>query len=741
MKLLKIFNKSKVIFYHQLESTDCGAACLAMIMSYYGNRSSLSSVKALFEFTRLGISVQDILDVSEKVGLYSVALKLTLTELEEIPLPCILYWKQSHFVVIKKIGKKNKQTFYHILDPGYGKIILEQEVFETEWKGNSEKGVAIYLEPTENFAIGKKKDKEEKGLINSNIFKFSISFIKKNKSKYIISFILIVLGLVTNWFIPFTFQKIIDIGILSKSISVVYYLLLAQFILFISNFLSDFINQLILTKSNFLLTINLKRALLNKLLKLPLNFFDTKINTEILQRLNDQNTIQNFITWKGINLILILFNILVFGGILFYFNRFIFFVYLVLSILSILWVLIFLKRRRINEYAIFLKQTENSNNIYEFIMNMPEIKINGAQNNIINKILYIQDKSNKLELRSLFLNTYQLVGMNIFSKLKEIIAIGYCAILIIEGKMTLGVLLSISYIIGQLTGPIQNIISFIRDVQDVNIANKRIELLYDTPNEDDTNKIEIKNYNIKNINVNSVSFKYPGSYNPFILENVSFNIPKNSVTAIVGASGSGKTTLLKLLLSYYPVKQGGIYLDDYSINEINAEDWRDKCGTVLQNGNIFSDTIASNISMSMEDCNIDQLREAAKIAGIQDFIEQLPMHYFTRIGNSGIELSGGQKQRILIARAVYKNPNYLFFDEATSALDSENEKIIHDNLQEFFKGRTVVIIAHRLSTVKNADQIIVLKNGQIAEVGNHNRLVKAKSEYYNLVKNQLELGA
>ena len=371
---------------------------------------------------------------------------------------------------------------------------------------------------------------------------------------------------------------------------------------------------------------------------------------------------------------------------------------------------------------------------------MPEIKINNAQEKIIDRIISTQDKLNRLEIKSLLLNTDPNFGGDTLSKLKEIIAIAFCATFIIEDQMSLGTLMGISYVIGQLSTPLQNLIMFLRDTQDTIIANKRIELIYEIPDEDSQNKKHIKNCVIHNIYIDHVSFKYPGTHNPFILKDIHMVIPKNSITAIVGASGSGKTTLLKLLLSYYPIKKGGIYLDTCSMNDINAEEWRERCGTVLQNGTIFSDTIASNISMSGKSYDVDKLRKAAKIAGIQDFIENLPMHYFTRVGNAGIELSGGQKQRILIARAVYKNPEYLFFDEATSALDSENERIIHANLQEFFKGKTVIIIAHRLSTVKNADQIVVLKNGQIVETGNHSQLVKLRSNYYNLVKNQLELG-
>lgn len=735
-----IYKKHKSKFFYQLESTDCGAACLCMILSYHGKQVALNQIKQLFEITRIGVSVEDIVQVSKKVGLKATALKLTLTQLEEIPLPVILFWKQDHFIVLEKIVTKKKEVIYCLSDPSYGRITLDIEIFKQEWQGNNEKGVGIVLEISENFISSIIPKEEKKSIFTSPFFISAITFLRNNKLKYIGSILLIFFSLIANFFIPFTFQKIIDKGITPKAIEIVYYLLFAQIVLFVSKFISEFISHLILTKINFKLSINLKKELLQKLMKLKISFFDTRLNTETLQRLNDQNKIQNYITWKGIDFVINILNIIVFGAILCYFNYIVFFIYLMLSSISIIWVLVFLKKREILEYAMFLGQSENNNIVYEFIMNMPEIKINDAQNNIINKILQIQKKLNSLELRSLFLNMYQNVGVDFLTKLKEIIAIAICAFLIIDNKMTLGTLLSITYVIGQLINPVQSLVSFIRDTQDANIANQRIGEIYNNEDEDNVFKQHIENKKFESINLNNVSFKYPGNFNAFVLNNISFQIPNNSITAIVGSSGSGKTTLLKLLLSYYPVTDGKILLDEQNINDVYTNEWRKKCGIVLQDGNIFSGTVAENIALAEEIIDEEKLLNASRIACILDFIQSLPMGFNTKIGNSGIELSGGQKQRILIARAVYKNPHYIFFDEATSALDAENEKIIHDNLQQFFKGKTVLIIAHRLSTVKNADQIIVLKNGEIVEIGNHQQLVQKKADYFNLVKNQLELG-
>lgn len=732
--------KPKVKFYNQLESTDCGAASLCMILSYYGKEVNLAEIKKYFDFTRIGVSIQDIIEVSNKIYLAATPLKLTLEQVEEIPLPAIIYWKQEHFIVLENIKKKKDEIFFYLLDPSYGRIKLKQEIFRNCWMGNNEKGVGIVFQPGTKFTSVTFEKEIKPRFFNTPFFKTAIAFLKNNQYKYIYALILVIVSLFANFLIPFTFQKIIDEGILPKALHIVYYLLAAQFVLFLSSFTSSFISNLILTKVNFRLSVNLKKEFLNKLIKLPIKFFDTNLNTETLQRLNDQSKIENFLTWKGIDLILSVLNILVFSGILLYYNSLIFGVYILASVLSILWVLFFLKRRKMIEYSMFLNQSENNNSIYEFIMNMPEIKINNAQNKIINKILNIQNKLNDLVLRSLFLNMYQLVGVDFLSKIKEIATIGICAYLIIENKMSLGSLLSITYVVGQLKGPIQNLVNFIRDGQDAIIANKRIDEIYKNENEDNDFKKHVGKVDFKSLHLNEISFKYPGNFNQFVLNNVSFSIPNNSITAIVGSSGSGKTTLMKLLLAYYPVSSGSILLDYENINEVHSNEWRKKCGIVLQDGTIFSSSIAENIAFAEKFVDEDKIINACKIACIFDFVNSLPMGFNTKIGNSGIELSGGQKQRILIARAVYKNPQYIFFDEATSALDAENEKMIHNNLKEFFKGKTVIIIAHRLSTVKNADNIIVLKDGEIVEKGSHNELVDNRANYFNLVKNQLELG-
>ena len=724
-------------FYYQLESIDCGPACMAMIFNFHGVHCSVKQIKNACSITRMGVSVKDIVDGSKKMGFEATAVKLSINQLNEVNLPIILFWKQDHFVVLYKITTNKNQLIYHLADPGYGKIKIDSETIQNEWMGTNPKGIAILIEKTDipiNL-IPLPPIRFLSTEISKNIF----AFLKNNKLKYVISIACLLIGLIANWVLPVLFKKTIDEGILGKSIHLVWVLLIAQFTLFLSSFIAELISDIVLTKLNLHLSVLLKKNFLFKLMKLPISYFDTRLNSDTLQRLGDQSKIQSFLTWKGLGFLINILNVLVFSVLLFMLNKIIFFIFLTLSILSISWVSYFLKLRAILEYALFLRQSENSNSLYEFIMNMPEIKINGAQNNAINKLIKIQQKLNILDLKSLYLNIYQLIGANFMSQLKEIVSIAVCAYLIINNQMTIGTLLSISYILGQLNGPILNFVHNIRDVQDANIAQKRINDVY--LEEDENNAFKIKlTTEINEIKIDNISFKYPGSFNNFVLNNIGFNIPKNSITAIVGTSGSGKTTLLKLLLCYYKISVGNIFLNDTLLNEIDADDWRNKCGIVLQDGNIFAGTIAHNIAIADENVDNEKLIFAAKLACLHEFIETLPMGYNTKVGNVGIQLSGGQKQRLLIARAIYKNPQFIFLDEATSSLDANNEKQIMENLNSFFTNKTVIVVAHRLSTVKNAHQIIVLEKGRIVEVGSHEQLIINKNYYYNLIKNQLELG-
>jgi ATP-binding cassette subfamily B protein len=730
--------RPKFKFFHQLESVDCGPACLAMVASFHKLNYSLKEIKAFSGVTRMGISVQDVITGSRAMGFDSRALKLNRSELEQIPLPAILFWKQDHFVVLSEIRKKNEKTRYLLADPAYGRIVLEEEIMVKEWMGANDKGVAIVMEL--NQTVGQSSLRRPPVQENSREFlKPLLAFLRTKKTGYLLATLLLFIGLGANWAMPIIFKRILDEGILQRSIQIVWVLLAAQFVLFISNFVADFISHWTLTKINFKLSVVLKESFLHKLIQLPINYFDTRLNTDILQRLSDQERIREFVTWKGLDLLLDTLNLVVFSAMLFFLNKTVFLIYLGLSILSVVWIAFFLRLRAIVEYSLFLRKSENNNNLYEFVMHMPEIKVNNAQKHLIDRIIGTQNKLNVLELRALFLNMYQLAGAGFLSKLKEIATIGLCAYLIIYGSMTIGSLLGITYILGQLNGPIQNLLGFIRNAQDAGISQKRLNDVYQEENEN-AGKTRAVYDSIHSLNVDNVSFKYPGSFNPFVLKNISFEIPVNKITAIVGQSGSGKTTLLKLLLAYYEPASGALSINGTNLSDFNSESWRDGCGVVAQDGHVFSGTISENISFSDGKPDFEKVQQAAAVACIDTFIHSLPMGYNTKVGNVGIPLSGGQKQRLLIARAVYRNPKFIFFDEATSSLDANNERLIMQNLKEFFKGKTVVIIAHRLSTVKNADQIVVLDRGGIVEFGTHIGLTEIKGNYYHLVKNQLELG-
>jgi len=686
----------------------------------------------------MGVSLSDLVDAGNKIGFVTGAYHLSVNNLDEFPLPCILYWRQSHFVVLRKIKNRRGKKQFYIADPAYGNIYVDEEILKTSWMGANSDGLAIAYQHNSTYPplhvpknVTKPKSKE---LIQS-IFAYAWS----NKLKYFFSIVLLAIGFVTNWVSPIIFKKILDDGILGKSLSLVNILLIAQFVFFVSSFIADFISEVILTKINFFLSVKLKQNFLYKLMRLPVSYFDTRVNTDTLERIGDQERVKTFVTWKGLSLLVTSCNLIVFSIMLYFSSSQIFLIYFLLSMLSFVWMGNFLKRRATIEYSLFLKQSENSNSIYEFIMNMPEIKTQNAQYTVIDRIIKIQHKLNQLELRSLFLSIYQMLGVGFLSKMKEIAALAFCAYFIIYDQMTIGTMLAITYILGQLNGPVQNLIGFINNAQDTKIAYNRLSDVYneqEESSEQDQNAPAI----IREIKLSGVSFKYPGSFSSFVLENINFVIPANKITAIVGTSGSGKTTLLKLLLRQHLTTQGAIQLNDIELNNIHPEKWRDRCGVVSQDGVIFSGTIAFNIALADKNPDQKRIEQAAKIACIDEFIETSPMKYNIRVGNMGIQLSGGQKQRLLIARAVYRNPEFIFFDEATSSLDANNERKIMDNLNTFFYGKTAVIIAHRLSTVKNADQIIVLEKGKIVEKGTHQELVNLKGHYFNLVKNQLELG-
>lgn len=721
-------------FYAQHDIIDCGPTCLKMIAKYYGKDYSLEYLRELCFLTREGVSLLSINDAAETLGFRTMMAYLSIDRLvNDSPLPCILHWNQDHFIVLHKV--KKKKTFV-IADPAHGIVKIDKETFLKAWISTADgKGTVLLLEPAPDFYT---RDTVKESTTGTRfLFRYLLPF-KKFIAQLLIG--MVVTTLISLAF-PFLMQMMIDEGVNNKSKSVVFLVLLSQLFLFIGKTVIDIIRSWLILHMNTRISFNIISDFLIKLLRLPIKFFDTKTVGDISQRINDHHRIENFLTGSVLNSIFSIINILFFTFIIAFYSVTIFSIFLLLSAIGVAWILLFQKRRKQLDYKRFARNRENQDKLYEMITGMQEIKLYGSETPKRWEWEQLQLKYFRLNIKSLALEQYQQTGFTFFTTLKNIVISFIAANEAINGHITLGVLLSISYIVGQTNGPIEQLVSFVKSAQDARLSMSRLQEIHNKKEEEKNENIE-PNQTIthEDIHLKNVSFQYEGPKSPLVLNNVSLTIPKGKVTAIVGASGSGKTTLMKLLLGFYNPVAGEILIGDRELRTISPKLWRRESGSVMQEGYVFSDTIARNIALDGKEIDPQKMDNAVITANIKEFIEKLPLGYTTKIGPSGIGLSGGQRQRILIARAIYKNPNYLFFDEATSSLDANNERIIIDNLNDFFKGRTVLIIAHRLSTVKNADQIIVLKNGKIAEQGNHESLTQLKGRYFELVKNQLELG-
>ncbi|MCC8146528.1 MAG: peptidase domain-containing ABC transporter [Bacteroidales bacterium] len=730
--------KKNFPFHQQLEANDCGPSCLRMICSFYGRNFSVKTIKKACNTTRIGSTVWDLLSASKELGFTAAAVKLSLEEVNRMPLPAILYWRQEHFVVLYKIDEKKGIKNYHVADPGFGKLAMPENIFVESFIGENEAGISIVLEPTDAF-YGNKSEKFSLREEFMDIWELTKSTFKTHKKKFLFALVFSLLAMVANWLIPIVFQKMFDDGIGMRNLDLIKVLAATQFALFIGYIVSNNFSNILLSKVGYSLGISFLSTYLHKLIKLPISFFDTKANSDLIQLVEDQENLKSFLIYNLISFLFSFSNLIVFSGILIYYNVWVFLTFLFFSIISAIWSALFLKRRKILNYMRFSAASESKSNIYELIMGMREIKINSAQETKVAQAEKTQDKINNFNLQRLYLDYYSNSGVQAFSKLKDIVIIVFCAHFVVSGEMTLGVLMTISYLLGQLSQPFTQILEFVQEFQATKLSFDRLAEVQKHKNEDSDEKISPRTIQ-EGFLIKNASFKYAGGFNPYVLKNISARIPSGKVTAIVGASGSGKTTLLKILLSFYYPQEGDIYLDKNKMSDINADEWRKKCGVVMQDGYMFSGSIMDNIALADEKPDLEKMKKAARVACIDDFIEKLPMGYNTKIGNIGVDLSGGQKQRLLIARAVYKDPEFIFFDEATSFLDTTNEAKIMHNLKSFYKGKTVVIVAHRLSTVKDADNIIVLENGYITETGTHEELTFKKGIYYTLIKNQLELG-
>lgn len=730
-------------FYRQHDAMQCGITCLKMVCKYYGREYSLDELSKLCSTSRAGVTLLGINEAASELGFRTFCGKPTIEQLTEAPLPAILHWNQNHFVVLYKVKKlRNGKHRYYIADPGRDLLCYTDEEMQDYWAvvktlGDYDRGVALFLQPMPQFYENNRQERSEK-----RSFGFLLGYLKQYR-RYFGQIILgLLLGSIIQLIFPFLTQAIVDVGINYRDINFIYLILLAQLTLTISRTAVDFIRRWILLHISMRINISLISDFFIKLLRLPMSFFDTKLTGDIMQRMTDHRRIESFLTGQTLSILFSIINFIIFGIVLLCYNTSIFAVFALCSLIYAVWIILFLRKRKQLDYLYFEKQAANNNKTLQFIIGMQEIKLQDCEQRRRWEWEDAQADLFDANMKSLKLQQTQEAGSIFINETKNIIITVLAATAVINNEMTLGMMLAVQYIIGQLNAPVEQLLNFIYSMQDVSISLERINEIHEKPNEasiagaltsfDHPSGCDIK--------LNDVVFRYDKHLEPNIIDHVTTVLPQGKVTAIVGTSGSGKTTLIKLLLGYYPLLHGQIIIGSHPINDYNLKWWRRQCGVVMQDGFIFSESIARNIAVDDGEIDRKRLLHAARIANIEDFIENLPLKYNTIIGQDGIGLSQGQKQRILIARAVYKDPPYIFLDEATNALDANNERAIVENLARFYHGKTVVVVAHRLSTVRHADNIIVLEQGKIVENGQHEDLITAKGAYYNLVKNQLELG-
>jgi ATP-binding cassette subfamily B protein len=724
--------------YKQYDGMQCGIACLQMICKHYGREFSLNELSKYCMTTNEGVSMLGISEAANEIGLHSICGKLTIEQLYQAPLPCIVHWDQNHFVIVYKI--KPKKNRIYVADPGKGLMVYAQREFTEHWTStksqDDDKGVAMIIQPTPLFY-----ERQTKYIKKKRSFKFLLGYIKQYKQYFGQILLGAAIGSLLQLIFPFLTQAIVDIGIVHKDLNFISLILLAQLMLTVSRTAAEFIRRWLLVHISIRINISLVSDFFIKLLKLPMSFFDTKLIGDLMQRMNDHKRVEEFLTTQALTVLFSLLSFIVFGCVLLGYDKSIFLIFLIGSIVYGSWIASSLKKRKQLDYLYFEKQAINNNKTYQFITSMQEIKLQDCEQRRRWEWEDIQADLFDVQTKSLKLQQTQEAGIVFINEVKNIIITILAATAVINGHMTLGMMLAVQYIIGQLNVPVEQLMGFLYSLQDVKISLERINEIHTMDNEESKSDALVTFPDKEHsIHIEHLDFKYDQHNLVKTIDDVGFIIPQGKVTAIVGTSGSGKTTLIKLLLGYYRAISGKINVGITPLSDFNVKWWRRQCGVVMQDGVIFSESIARNIAVDDSEIDKKRLLNAVRIANIKDFIDGLPLKYNTIIGRDGVGLSQGQKQRILIARVVYKNPEYIFLDEATNALDANNERVIVENLNDFYKGKTVVIVAHRLSTVKNADQIVVIDQGHIVEIGDHNSLLLKKGTYYNLIKNQLELG-
>ena len=725
--------------YRQYDYMDCGATCLRMIARYYGQTYSLESLRNITHTGKQGVNLLNLSQAAEKIGFMAKPVKAGWDVLQEYEnLPCIVHWKNNHYIVVYRVTKR----FAYVADPALGRIRYSRDEFLQGWQGEgNDGGFCILLERGTSFHAIDDEQSPTSG------WRYIGTLVQPYRRYLWQLFLSIIVILLVQFFLPFLAQNLIDEGVRNDNIHFVYIILLAQFILFISQSFSEVVRNYLLLYMGNRISIKLLSNFLQKLMYLPHAYFEKKNLGDLFQRISDNQRVEEFLTSQSLQAVFSLISIVVFSVVLGIYNLTVLFIFLTGSVLYLLWILLLSRRRARYEYRRFTAAASHHAQLHDLLYGMPEIRLNGSHQRRRKKWESKKLKQHQISIASMSVEQLQHKGGSFIHELKNIIITFVAAMMVIQGNMTLGMMVAVQYILGQLNAPLLGLISFVQSAQDARLSLARMMEIQAKQNpasdEGDEFKLSGSNQLQGNIRFAGVSFHYEGPSSPAVLQNIHLDIPYGKVTAIVGASGSGKTTLLKLMLKFYVPSSGQILINEKQFCKISQQSWLAQCGVVMQDGYIFDDTILANITESDSQTPLDQGRlfHAVQIACLQDFIDTLPNGYLTPVGQNGMGLSGGQKQRILIARAVYKNPAFLFFDEATSALDAENERYIVNNLENFYQGRTVIIIAHRLSTVKHADHIVVLDQGSVVEQGNHTQLTLMKGKYFSLVKNQLELGA